>query len=229
MTINEKVILLVGSPRGEESTSASLGNYLISKLEELGLKTETLYIHRLVNRKEKINDLLQGVQRADLIILSFPLYVDSLPAPVIKAMELIIANKNTTISEKSKSFVAIANNGFPEASQNEIALQICRIFSRDCGFAWKGGIAVVGGPIGGRPLQERGGVVRNIIKGLDMAAQALKDDGEIPQEAIELLSKSILPSSLYRFIGNFSWKRMAKRYGAKDRLKNKPYASSHDD
>jgi hypothetical protein len=228
MTINEKVLLLIGSPRGKESTSASLGNYLISKLEELGLKSETLYIHRLVNRKEKINELLQGVERADLVVLSFPLYVDSLPAPVIKALEQIIAN-NTILSEKSKSFVAIANNGFPEASQNEVALEICRVFSRECGFTWKGGIAVAGGPIGGRPLQERGGMVRNIIKGLEIAAQALKDDREIPQEAIELTSKSILPSSLYRFIGNFSWKRMAKRYGAKDRLKNKPYASSNED
>ncbi|MFW9929284.1 MAG: NAD(P)H dehydrogenase, partial [Candidatus Thorarchaeota archaeon] len=198
------------------------------KLEELGLKSEKLYIHRLVNREEKINELFQGIERADLVVLSFPLYVDSLPAPVIKAMELIFANKNTIISEKSKNFIAIANNGFPEASQNETALQICRIFSRDCGFTWKGGIAVVGGAIGGKPLQERGGVVRNVINGLDISAHALIDDEEIPQEAIEITSKSVIPSSLYRIVGNLGWKRMAKRYGAKGKLKGKPYANSHE-
>ena len=42
-----KALLLVGSPKGENSTSASLGNYLTSKLEELGMIIEKRYIHRL--------------------------------------------------------------------------------------------------------------------------------------------------------------------------------------
>jgi hypothetical protein len=226
MSINKSVLLLVGSPKGEDSTSASLGNYLISKLEEFGMRSETLYIHRLVTREEKINDLLQGIDRADLIILSFPLYVDSLPAPVIKAMELIKTNKKAFESEKSKSFIAIANNGFPEASQNEIALQICRIFSRECGFVWKGGIAIGGGAaINGVPLPEKGGMVRNVIKGLDITAHALKEDKEIPQEALEFTSKSFIPSSFYRIFGNLGWRIQAKRYGVKKKLRDKPDAS----
>ena len=89
MTTNKKALLLIGSPKGEKSTSASLGNYLTSKLEEFGMISEIGFIHRLVNREEKIQSLFEMIDTADLIILSFPLYVDSLPAPVIKAMELI--------------------------------------------------------------------------------------------------------------------------------------------
>ena len=97
----ENVLLLVGSPKGESSTSASLGNYLLHKLEELGLSTEKAFIHRLVNRTEKQKELLSMVDNATLIILTFPLYVDSLPAPVIKAFELL--NEERALSKSSKN------------------------------------------------------------------------------------------------------------------------------
>ena len=225
MNNNNKALLLIGSPKGENSTSSSLGNYLTSKLEELRMKIEKSFIHRLVNREERIQNFFEMIDRADLIILSFPLYVDSLPAPIIKAMELIKEERNEIESKKTQSFIAISNNGFPEASQNTTALHICRIFSRDCGFVWRGGIAVGGGgAINGIPLQERGGMVRNVIKGFDMAAHALKDGKDIPQEAIDLLSKKFIPYALYNVFGNLGWRLQARKYGVKKKIKDKPYS-----
>jgi multimeric flavodoxin WrbA len=220
----EKALLLVGSPKAEQSTSASLGNYITSKLEESGMTSEKLFIHRVVNREEKVKNLLNEIEAVDLIILTFPLYVDSLPAPVIKAMELIKDNRTSLNSKKHQNFIAIANNGFPEASQNDTALKICRNFSKECGFIWKGGIAVGGGgTINGVPLLEKPGMFRNFIRGLDLVAQALKDDKEIPQEAHDFISKKLIPDSIYRFIGNYSWRSQAKRYGVKQKIKQKPY------
>jgi len=194
MTEKKNVLLLVGSPRGEKSTSASLGIYLVSKLEEYGMTSEIGFIHRLVNRDKKIQELFRMVENADLIILSFPLYVDSLPAPVIKAMELINEERDRSKGKKTHSIIAICNNGFPEASQNKTALQICRIFARGCGFKWKGGIALGGGgAIAGIPLEEKGGMVRNVISGFDQTAHSLSMDQEIPQETIDLLSKKFIP------------------------------------
>ncbi|MFX1411532.1 MAG: NAD(P)H-dependent oxidoreductase [Promethearchaeota archaeon] len=224
MSVDKKALLLIGSPRGENSTSASLGDYLISKLEELGLKTERGFIHRLVNREEKIQSLFEMIDKADLIILTFPLYVDSLPAPVIKAMELIKEERDQLESKKSKNFIAISNNGFPEGFQNSTAHQICRIFAEDCGFIWKGGLALgQGGSIGGIPLLERGGMVRNVVKGLDITAQALTEGKEIPQEAIDLFSKKFIPNSLYNMIVNLGWRRQAGKYGTK-KIRGKPYS-----
>jgi hypothetical protein len=224
MNNNKKALLLVGSPKGEKSNSASIGNYLLSKLEEMGMITETGFIYRMVNREEKIKELFQMIDTADLIILSFPLYVDSLPAPVIKAMELIKKERDKLEQKKSQNFIAICNNGFPEASQNLTALQICRIFSKDCGFVWKGGIAIGGGAaINGVPLTERGSMVSHIINGFDIATNALKDGKEIPQDALDLTSKEFIPPSLYRTIGNLGWKRQARKYGVRKKLKDKPY------
>jgi hypothetical protein len=189
------------------------------------MKIEKGYIYRLVTREETIPSLLQMINSSDLIILSFPLYIDCLPAPVIKAMEIIKIERDISKSDRDQNLIAISNNGFPEASQNMTALQICKIFSKDCGFVWKGGIAVGGGGvINGIPLKKRGGVVRNIVKGLDIAAQVLIDGKVIPQEAIDLISKKMIPSALYRFFGNFGWKMQARRYGVKEKLKDKPYS-----
>ncbi|MFX1469758.1 MAG: NAD(P)H-dependent oxidoreductase [Promethearchaeota archaeon] len=225
MSTDKKALLLIGSPRVENSTSASLGNYLISKLEEFGMMSEIGFIHRLVNREEKIKSLFEMIEKADLIILTFPLYVDSLPAPVIKAMELIKGERDRINSKKSKNFIAISNNGFPEWFQNATALKICRIFAEDCGFTWKGGLALgQGGSIAGRPLQEIGGMVRNVVKGLDITAQALTDGKEIPQEAIDLFSKKFIPNSLYNAVVNLGWRRQASKYGTKKKIRAKPYS-----
>lgn len=225
MSGDKKVLLLVGSPKVENSTSASLGNYLLSKLEDFGMTVETGFIHRLVNREETIKKLFEMVDRADLIILSFPLYVDSLPAPVVKAMERIKEERDRLESKKSKNFIAISQNGFPEFFQNQTALHIAKIFAEDCGFVWKGGLALgQGGSIGGKPLLERGGMVRNVVKGLDITAQALVEGKEVPQEAVDLFSKRFIPNFFYNAVVNLGWRIQAYK-SAKRKIKFKPYAT----
>ena len=215
----------MGSPKGENSTSASLGNYLIHKLEEQGLSSERAFIYRLVNRQEKQKELLSLVDNADLIILAFPLYVDSLPAPVIKAMELLNEERALSKSSKNQGFVVLSNCGFPEASHINTALEICRIFAKESGLDWKGGVAFGGGgAVNGIPLEERGGMVRNVRKGLNIAAEALAKGKAIPQEATDLISKKMMPVGLYKMMGNLGWRFQARKFGARKRMKNKPYS-----
>ena len=222
MTETKSTLLLVGSPRGETSTSASLGTYLLKLLEESGFDTAKGFIHRLVNRNEKIEELLSLVNNADLIILSFPLYVDSLPAPVIKAMELIRDNRNEK-QKQNQDFIAISNCGFPESSQIEVALEICKNFAEEVNFNWRGGLALGGGgAVNGRSLEERGGMLRNVIKGLEITAEHLRKGEDVPNEAIALVSKSIIPSGMYKMMGNLGWRIQARRYGVLKRMKDKP-------
>jgi multimeric flavodoxin WrbA len=222
MTEKKSTLLLVGSPRGETSTSASLGTYLLKLLEEVGFYTAKGFIHRLVNRSEKIEELLSLINNADLIILSFPLYVDSLPAPVIKAMELIRDDRKEK-QRKNQDFIAISNCGFPESSQIEVGLEICKNFADEVNFNWRGGLALGGGgAVNGRSLEERGGMLRNVIKGLEITAEHLSKGGDVPNEAIELVSKSIIPSGMYKMMGNLGWRIQARRYGALKRMKDKP-------
>ena len=224
MNKDKNVLLLVGSPKGSSSTSASLGNYLILRLEEFGLSVETDYIYKLIGKEEGKKELLSKVNEADLLILAFPLYVDCLPAGVIKALELIAKHRKSLNKPKKTGLVVLINCGFPEAEQNNTAVAICKIFAREVGFEWKGALSLgMGGAIGGRSLEERGGMVRNVKKGYILAAQALAEGRDIPEEAIELVAKRFMPITLYTKMGNLGWNRQAKKFGARKKIKAKPY------
>ncbi len=220
----KNALLLVGSPKGSLSTSVSLGNSLTSRLEELGLSIDTEYLYKLVKKEDGQKKLLSKVEDADLIILAFPLYIDCLPAGVIKALELISDHRQSISNPKKQGFVVIINCGFPETQHNNTGIAICKIFASEVGFEWKGALALgMGGVFGGKSLDERGGMVRNVIMGFDIAAQALSNGENIPKEAIELVGKKFMPISLYSKMGNLGWNLQAKKFGARKKIKDQPY------
>ena len=224
MNKNENVLLLVGSPKNSSSTSAALGDYLTLRLEELGLSIEKEYIYKLIRKEEGQKKILSIVDNTDLIILAFPLYVDCLPAGVIETLELIANHRKLMNNPKKIGFVVLINCGFPEAEQNNTAIAICKIFAREVGFEWKGALSLGMGPaIEGKPVEERGGMVRNLKKGYNLAAKALAEGKIIPEEAYELVTKRFIAKSLYTKIGNLGWKKQAKKFGVREIIEAKPY------
>lgn len=226
-----RALLLVGSPRTHKSTSHSLGGYLFERLGAQNIHTETIHLHTVLRSQEKSRKMLEAVQAADLVLLAFPLYVDSLPAPTIEALERIAAHRKAqgdgTHQTPRKLFAAIANCGFPEARHNDTALAICATFARQAGFEWAGSLALGGGEgmVHGTPLNEMDGRSIPLKKALDLAAEALAQGQAIPQAAQALWDKPFIPAWLYRLMGSFGWKQMAKRWGAERMLSRQPYAS----
>jgi multimeric flavodoxin WrbA len=168
--------------------------------------------------------VLQLIDNSDLIVLSFPLYVDSLPSQVIKFLELIADHEKKRQFQEKKYFIAIVNSGFPEASQNEIALSICRLFAKQVGFIWLGGLAKGGGEmIAGRPLDEFGGELRFQKKALDLAANAVAKGESITEEAVIFMGTLGYPRWLYTFIGNRGWKQQTKKHMSMNKIYNQPF------
>ena len=215
-----KAVLLVGSPRTRKSTSASLGTYLFEQMKSRGVETEIIQIYTSINSPQKSQAMIDAVNNADLTVLAFPLYADSLPAPVIAALEKISTNR----SGGNSKFDAIANCGFPEAHHNDAALAICAEFASQNGFEWLGSLALGGGEglVHGTPLNEMSGPAIPIKKSLEIAAEALSNGQPIPQSARDLLAKPVIPNWLYKMFGGFGWKQSAKKYGVKD-LSSRPY------
>lgn len=216
-----RAVLLVGSPRTAKSTSHALGGHLMQQLEARGMQTQTIHIHTSINSAQRTQDMLNAVQQADLLVLASPLYVDSLPAPVIRALEKIASQPH----EKTTRFAAIANCGFPEAQHNQAMLAICAQFASEKGFAWQGGLSLGGGEglVHGTPLNQLDGRAIPIRQALNMAAEALAQGMPIPQKAIQLLARPIVPAWLYRFLGTFGWEKAAKKYGRQNQLNHQPY------
>jgi multimeric flavodoxin WrbA len=225
MTDPKKALLVLGSPRGQKSASYSLGGYLLDSLANKGMATDEIWLFELVNKPEGDDELFQRVISSDIIILACPLYIDSLPAIVTKALTMLNGKYKTTPVLSGKRMMAIINCGFPETSQNDVAVEICRNFARSVGMNWLGALAMgMGGAIGGKPLKEAGGAARNAVKALDISAQALAENKPLPDSAIALMGKNPIPGWLYTFIGDHDWKRTAKKYGVRKLLKAKPYA-----
>jgi len=158
-----------------------------------------------------------------LVVLAFPLYVDSLPAPVIAALEKIAVHRKD--NPTPTRFSAIANCGFPGANHNDTAIAITSEFARKSGFNWMGGLALGAGEgiVHGVPLNELDGRAIPIKASLDMTAEALANGQPIPQSAKDLFAKPIIPNWAYTLQGQFGWKMAAKQYGMQKELKRQPY------
>jgi hypothetical protein len=166
--------------------------------------------------------MVAQASRSDLLILAFPLFADSLPAAVIAALEILSDNSRKTVSPKPQRLVAIVNNGFPEAWQNAIAVQICKRFADESGLVWSGGFSLGGGgAINGTPLDRAGARARNARKALDMAAEDLLEEGAVSKRAIDLMAKPSIPKWLYLWMSNRGWKQQAKACVAEEKLYNK--------
>ena len=225
MTFPRTALLLVGSakPAGE-SSSESLGSYLLQRLTEHGVNTETQHVARALRTEARTQELLQAVDRADLFILAFPLYVDSLPYMVIEALERIATHRQAQPASAPASFLAIANCGFPEVQHNETALAICEQFAAEAGLRWAGGLALgEGGAISGQPLAKAGGMVHNVVAALDLAAAALAEGKPVPAEAIALMARPFIPARAYMLMGDVGWLAQARRNRVLTRLRARPF------
>ncbi|NTU98210.1 MAG: NAD(P)H-dependent oxidoreductase, partial [Chlorobiaceae bacterium] len=217
-------LLLVGSPRMAKSTSASLGGYLFEKLAEQGVRTETVQIYKTFGNPEKMASLLESVDRSELVVLAFPLYIDSIPAPVLSVLRAIGQHRRG--QARSGKFVAVANSGFIESHHNENALASCAVFAKEAGFSWMGSVAIGGGEglVHGKPFSELGGPAIPYRKNLDLVAQALASGKSVPVEARMQLGKPFTPGWIYRAVGSYGWKKQARRNGALSQIDARPYA-----
>jgi multimeric flavodoxin WrbA len=230
-----RALLIVGSHRvNEPSTSAVLGGHLLGRLEQSGSETESLTLRASLNRAEGERELLSAVDRAGLVLLVFPLYVDTLPHLVTKALAVMAAHRRADLPPSPKRLMAVVNSGFPETHQNAVALAICREFAAQSGFAWAGGLALGGGgAVGGQPLtaeKRSGPPVQHIVRALDMTATALAAGMPVPAEAMRMFAKSPMASvvwrRLYMWLAARSFTQTAAKNGvSKDQLAAQPYAA----
>ncbi len=233
-----RALLIVGSPKtSSTSTSSVLGSYLLDRLKQQGWETETVTLRANLNREDGQREFLRSVDRARLITLVFPLYVDALPYLVTKAMAVIAAHRPPNAEPHPQRFVGIVNSGFPEARQNAVALAICREFATQCGFAWAGGLALGGGGIvGGQPLSEAQRSrppLKHIFSALDLTGASLAQGLPVPAEAVEMMTKNPIPFMplalwhwLYLRIGGKGFEKEAAKHGvSKHDLLARPYAA----
>ena len=225
-----KALLLIGSPKGKNSSSYALGGYLLGKLEAGGMATEEMTVAAALQSTENQHRMHKAVDAADLVVVAFPLYVDNIPAPLIQTLELIAERRkgrpgvSPSAGPLIQKLAAIVQCGFPETHQNQMAVDIMRQFAKEAGFAWAGGLAMgMGGSVAGKSLAKAGGMFRNVAKTLDMAAASLAAGGSIPEEATALMARPLMPRWLCVLAVNWGFRNDIKKRGARGRAHDRPY------
>ena len=212
--MSERVLLLVGSPKGlERSASARLGRLVVDGLEERGWTSESMHLRAAVKSEESQRELFEAIDRSGVVLFAAPLYVDSLPAPAIRALELIAAHRRSGDAKRVPRFVSIINCGFIEPRQNDTCQGILQRFADRAGFEWVTGVSLGGA----------GQISKRVRLALDILTEALDLEILVPYEVERLTRKPLMPSWLYVIGGNVMWKRSADKNGVKDRLREQPY------
>jgi len=210
----ERVLLLVGSPKGlEKSSSARLGGAVVEGLENRGWTSEAIHLHAAVRTADGQRELFEAIDRASVVLFAAPLYVDSLPAPAIRAIEAIAEHRRAERVSRIPRLVALLNCGFVEPSQNDTCQQILQRFADRAGFQWLAGVSLGAG----------GQITKRMRQAFDMLVEAIDLEILVPDEVHRLTRKPVMPGWLYVLGGNFMWRKWAKRNGAKDRLRDRPY------
>jgi hypothetical protein len=219
----KKALLLIGSPHGFNSTSNSLGSYILDNLQSCGYEISKIHAQVAIHNQEKQSEMLSHVADSDLLILAFPLYVDSLPSGLILALEKIAEDRKKKAATKHTQILVIVNNGFPDNKQNATAISICKQFANEIGYEWAGGLTLgAGAMINGAPL-EKAPMMKNVKKALDLTTQTLLEGSTVSNEVTELMSKTVMPKFLLTMFANMGWKSMAKPYGTQKMLRDRPY------
>jgi hypothetical protein len=219
------VLILTGSSRPGKTTSRSVGVYLSEALAARGVRSETMRLRDALKADRGSSDMLAAIDRADLLVLVFPLYISNLPALAIRALEIIAQRRGE--GGGRKRFIAISQGGYPESCQAEAALAVCQQFAREAGFEWAGGLAAGGGSvIGGQPLESMGWLTKHYREALDMTAEAISRGQPVPGEAVETMARLVLPTWLLPPLLNTVMLLRLRQNGVLRTFRARPFAEN---
>jgi multimeric flavodoxin WrbA len=221
--MSRQVLAIVGSPR-HRGTSASLARTVVGALELRGWESCTVQASTALRDPERWSELERRFLAADAVLLSLPLYVDSLPSELTLALERLAPLRAERGVAHRARLLAVVQCGFVEAHQNDVAVEICRHFAREAGLAWAGGLAIgAGGMANGADVRRGGARLRHVKRALELAASALDSETDVPEEALVAGREPGVPRWAYTLMANLSMVFEARRRGVLLRLHAQPY------
>jgi len=217
---NNQFTLLVGSPR-KKGTSFSFARTIQQLSAARGMQSDILFIIDYYDGKENIAGLKDILEKSDIIGLVTPMYVDTLPAPVIWFLEKLSAGFKNEL--KDKRFFTISQCGFPDITLLQPPLESCRFFARASGMKWLGGLGYGGGAIiNGVFMEDLGKKGKTITTGFKMAVEDIIADKQVRPEVQDVLDIKVpkIAFGPMAFFLNYRTRKLAEKHGVK-KLKGK--------
>ena len=202
-----KTAFLIGSMRGIEGNSGKLAGKLTGSLKEA---PEIIELKRYL---QDLPGLVKELDDVETLVLCLPLYVDGLPAQVIRFMECM----EREYQGGPKKIYLLANMGLYESRQLVNLFSAVKQWSAKMGFSYGGGLGVSAGEMIGvllGVLPYRFWVTKDVARGTEQLAAAICSGQKIQDIYVEPYA---FPRSLYNAIANSGWSRNAKAAGLRPR------------
>lgn len=212
----QNILILIGSPRTEKSTSNFISINLEKKLTSQNISYSKLYLLKELHYEEA---LLEKLANADTVILITPVYENNVPTTVLQFFEMAFKHKEL-FNAQNKQFFAITLTGFANPAAGKATLNTCKLFTEEMRFSWLGGITT--SPATLIDSEELGKMYAGLSTSLNLLAQGLNQGGPLPTQIFELNTKAVFPAWIYRIIGSIIQKKVIKNIG-KDAFYAKPF------
>ena len=189
-----RIFLVNGSPKPKRSVSENILNAL---KEMLPSDSEIVTI--------RYKDVDESIfESADTIVFAFPLYVDSLPAHLIKMLEQM----ETVDKNPDLKIYSIINNGFFESRQSRHAAKVMKHWCNHTDVEYSGCLCIGAGPTFGMSPMEAY-PMKEIGESMDKLSQAITDK----RSAGDIYSEPNLSKDGYAKSGNDGWIKAARKRG----------------
>ena len=143
---------------------------------------------------EEVRNFAERLKDAEALVIGAPLYVDALPAQIIRLMEILLEEYKGEY-ENLKVY-AVSNLGFYEGSQIRHLFDMIRNWCSRINCTYGGAAAVGAGPmitaLDGTPLQRP--FNKDVFKGLEKLAEAIKNG----QTMENYYCKTSIPRFVYK-------------------------------
>jgi len=215
-----ELIFLNASPRAKGgNTELMVKNFLQGFMEEEGNAVETLY---LVKYRKKLDELCRRLLDAEMVIIGFPLYVDSVPGSLKEFLEAFSRYKN---EEKKPALGFFGQCGFPETAHMRPVERYLEKLTAKLKCRYLGSIMKGGGE--GQHIQPE----PFLQKTFSLLKRLGKDFGETGNLDSELLVKLARPETLNHdqirglipFINKALWDRWLEENGVLEKSFDRPY------
>lgn len=228
MSPPRQALILVASPQAHKSVSHSLGTTLSLELSKRSVAAPLAYVSFPKQSAPSIAALHTLMDASDILVFLFPLTLDQPPACLVKVLEDYAWHRKNTATPRSQAVAAVCHSRFPEAHQNDPALDILRRFAELEGLGWLGGLALGGSGAlaAGKPLSASSFAGRHAVKALEKAATSLSRGLSVSQKAVRLMRREPIPARLYTWGLNWFVRRKARQAGTLPRIQAKPYEAS---
>lgn len=207
-----KVMMIDGSPKVSRSNSG----YFLSVLSNF-IESKDIVKYRLT-KKLDYEKIISNIKNIDILVIAFPLYVDSLPSHVLDFLSILEDNFKGKL--KDITVYVISNCGFYEGNQNKTALKIMRCWCRKINLKWGQGIGIGAGemmgglsnvPMGKGPNTSLGLALKNLARNINERNSG-EDVFTIP---------NMFPRFVFRLAANRFWVSKANKNGLNKKDLNK--------